>query len=185
MGSAPDSRTKLPSSGKNQQVDNFHGPSGNRKHSCSPSCLLRALQLSIPPGLSTPPHVFPLRKGGINDKFKSRTSQGMFEAQALSQSAVFPEQALLRKACGIQPSLLLSVSEGQCQDPKWKPCCPKPALPLKRVVICLQLPDSWISQLIMNLGRKEGCHYLSGFLKTHPPICTLRQAPETSARSVA
>lgn len=36
----------------------------------------------------------------------------------------------------------------------------------------------------MNLGGEEGC-LLLGFLKTHPPICTLRQAPETSARSVA
>lgn len=26
----------------------------------------------------------------------------------------------------------------------------------------------------MNLGGEEGCHYLLGFLKTHPPICTLR-----------
>lgn len=37
----------------------------------------------------------------------------------------------------------------------------------------------------MNPGGEEGCHYLLGFLKTHPPICTLRQASETSARSAA
>lgn len=79
-----------------------------------PLVLTRALQLSVPPGLSTLPHLFPLRKGGINGKFESRTSQGLFAAQAFSHSAVFPEQALLHEACGIQSSLLLSISEGQC-----------------------------------------------------------------------